>query len=183
MSRLFKIGSTTAALAMLLAACGGGADVTDDDGASGAPTIAGACAPDHPDCVDTIVVNDDEPSASDEPLFIDDEPTEGDAPRATSGFLVGGGLTIPEALTTDATGVLAVKGCYVADTTGVRLCELLAESYPPQCGGESIVVHDLATSDLGTIQSAGGVTWTDDFVTVFGEITDGALVVSANVSG
>ena len=183
MSRLFKIGLTTAALAVVITACGGGADVSNDDGVGDAPAIAGVCAPDQPDCVDTIVVNDDEPSGSDDPLFLDDEPTDGVSPRQPSGFLVDGGLTIPEALTTDAASVLAVKGFYVADSTGVRLCELLAESYPPQCGGESIVVHDLETTDLGIVQNANGVTWTDDVVTVFGEITDGALVVSANVSG
>lgn len=91
-------------------------------------------------------------------------------------MVVGGGLTIDEALTTDATGILAVQGFVVADDSGIRLCDLLAESLPPQCGGASIAVADLDAVDPDELKSSQGVTWTDFPVTIVGEIIDGALV-------
>ena len=97
-------------------------------------------------------------------------------------MLVEGGLSVSEALTTGATGVIAVQGFLVDDGTGARLCEALAESYPPQCGGASILVtgyEDVITVPLGTEQ---GVTWTDESVSLFGEVTGGTLVVSPATS-
>ena len=96
-----------------------------------------------------------------------------------SGFVVGGGLAVSEALTTDATGVLAVKGFVVADADGIRLCEALAESMPPQCGGASIDLANLDAIDPDELRTEQGVTWSDSTVTVLGEIVDGMLVPTA----
>lgn len=156
-----RIGAVIAALALVAAACGGAVEET----------------------VDTAAVIDADPSASDEPLFIDDEPTDGATPGAVSGLVVGGGLTISEALATEATGILAVQGFYVSDGTEARLCESLAESFPPQCGGQSIVVSNIDVGSLGPVSSEAGVEWTDGTVVVFGEIVDGVLEVASNVSG
>ena len=183
MYRFSKIGLTAAAMALLVAAWGGAADESNDDltgvGNNGS-AIAGVCAPDHPDCVDTIIVNDGTPPDSSEPLFLDDEPTDGLTPRASSGLVIDGGLTISEALATEATGVLAVEGFYVSDGTSTRFCELLAESYPPKCAGESIVVHFFNTFEVESLQVADGVEWTDTEVTVFGQIRDGAFNVATS---
>lgn len=156
-----RIGAGIVALALVAAACGGAAEET----------------------VDTAAVIDAGSSVSDDPLFVGDEATDGVTPGGVSGLVVGGGLTISEALATDATGILAVQGFYVSDGIDVRLCEALLESFPPQCGGESIVVHNIDAVDLGPVSLEAGVEWTDGTVVVFGEIVDGVLEVASNVSG
>ncbi|MEX2211191.1 MAG: hypothetical protein WD689_05450 [Gaiellaceae bacterium] len=98
----------------------------------------------------------------------------------------------PSASTTAASSAslwlsaLALAGCgggpgdhtgYLVDTgREVRLCDALAESYPPQCGGESFRVE----GELGAVDwsEAQGVRWTDRPVLLRGEIEDGALRLS-----
>ena len=94
-----------------------------------------------------------------------------------------GGLTIADALASDATGTIAVQGFLVDNGTTARLCEALAESYPPQCGGDSIPVAGYEEMIDVPLASAQGVTWTDEYVTLFGEIIDGTFVVDATVAG
>jgi hypothetical protein len=66
-----------------------------------------------------------------------------------------------------------VRGFLIADARGARLCSVILESYPPQCGGEAIVVRggippavfadlestadepDLAQVAWGTVDIAG----------------------------
>ena len=64
-----------------------------------------------------------------------------------------------------------------------RLCELLAESMPPQCGGASVPVVGYDQLDLGVLSSAQGIIWSDGFVVVFGEMIDGTLVANPGVAG
>ncbi len=144
-------------------------DTTDDTGelppagadeAGDPPAVTGVCAPDEPDCEDTIVVD---PDVGDLPSTRDEEPTTGAARgEATSGFTIDGGLTISEALATSATGILAVKGHLFDDGTGAQLCEGLVglgDSYG--CDGAHISVTNL---DLDTVGSSlvvdNGVTYT-----------------------
>jgi hypothetical protein len=56
------------------------------------------------------------------------------------GMTVDGGLSVDEALDTEVIGVVAVKGYLFNDGTGLRLHNVLAESFPPQCGGASLTV-------------------------------------------
>lgn len=127
----------------------------------------------------TVVV-----SLSDDPgLDGADEPIS-----PAGGLLVDGGLTIPEALATDAIGVLAVRGNLFDDGTGVRLCEMLAESFPPQCGGARLEVAGFGFDQIGqlpdaesiSVTSAQGVTWTDGYVSLLGELEGDVLMVSSN---
>lgn len=170
---------TFSALALLLAACGGGADDADpaslpvNDNPDDTPAVAGACLPDEPDCVDTGVIGG-EPL----PLPNHDEPGTGGA-----GALVDGGLSVGEALTTDATGIIAVQGFLFDDGNGARLCEALAESFPPQCGGASIPITGYEEVIDVPLVSNQNVTWTDLPITVFGEIIDETLVVDPTVAG
>lgn len=97
-----------------------------------------------------------------------------DTAGPSSGILVDGGLTIPEAFETDATGILAVQGFFFDDGTGPRLCELLAESFPPQCGGAELPLADTDFA-LEGLQTEGSVTWSDAYVVVLGELLDGTL--------
>ena len=164
----------TALLALVLAtaACAVASEETSDPNA-GVPQVVGVCAPAVPDCEDTIVVDQGDPT--DEDLFTDDEPRDGVTPPGVSGVLVGGGLTVPEALATDATGVIAVQGFYFDDGSGPRLCEALAESFPPQCGGASLALGEVGDLDLGLLQNNQGITWSDDSIVILGELADGVL--------
>lgn len=182
------------ALALVALACGGGtadenadgpappATVTDDTPTGGStpladdaaisglsPLASGTCPVGTPDCQDT-------PLGGDEPPFVDGEPDLGVDPGDSSGMVVGEGLTVEEALATDAEGVIAVQGFIVSDASGIRLCGVLAESMPPQCGGASVQVSDLATVDPDDLTSAQGVTWSDQPVTILGEIIEGTLI-------
>lgn len=106
-----------------------------------------------------------------------------DGLAASSGFIVDGGLDIPDALAFDGTGVVAVRGYFVSEGTVARLCELLLESYPPQCGGASLVVSNPeALSDV-VLSEQGGTQWSDEYITVFGRIVDGELTIASNVKG
>ncbi len=68
----FPTTGTLAALVILVAACGGAADATSaEPDQPTAPPVAGMCAQDHPDCVDTVV-EDVDPDALDEGAMIRD---------------------------------------------------------------------------------------------------------------
>jgi hypothetical protein len=165
-------------LLLVLAACGAEVDTGElpiNDNPGDTPAPLATCIEDEPECNDTGVVNDTP----------QDLPNDGedDVLSPSSGMVVDGGLTISDALGTDATGVLAVKGFLVADDSGALFCELLAESLPPQCGGASIAIEGYDEVVSVPLKEAQGVTWTDDVFTVFGEIIDGVLVVDNSVTG
>ncbi len=61
------------------------------------------------------------------------------------------------------------RGYLVDDGTTVRLCEALAESYPPQCAVSSLTVEgDLPGGIRWT--EAQGVRWTDEQVELRGKV-------------
>jgi hypothetical protein len=66
----------------------------------------------------------------------------------------------------------SVIGFVVIDDGGARLCEALAESFPPQCGGSAVVIAnpDVLTVALEQEQS---VRWTNERVRLDGTY-DGA---------
>ncbi|MCC6223186.1 MAG: hypothetical protein IT201_06800 [Thermoleophilia bacterium] len=108
----------------------------------------------------------------------------GDGGGNDGGGSPGEALSIEEALASTAEGPLLVSGLIVApEGEAVRLCSALAESYPPQCGGASLVVEGL---DLETVPGLtrttepdlAQVAWTDTPVAVTGELADGVLTVS-----
>jgi hypothetical protein len=148
---------------------GGDAAVSGPAPVSGAdvPPAAGACLVGAEDC-------DDIPGEQAPPLPAEDEPGARVDPDAVP--IVVTDMSVSEALETDAAGLIAVRGFLVADAGGSRLCELLAESLPPQCGGASIEMTSLDGVDPDSIEEAQGVQWTDDLVIVFGQIVDGKLV-------
>jgi hypothetical protein len=177
-----RVFALLAALMLVLAACGS-ADTGDagelplnNDPSNTPPAAAGACLEGEPDCNDTGDMN------TPGPLPLDGSSDSGGS-VTNSGALADGGLTVSEALAGDATGIIAVKGFLVADDTGARLCEALAESLPPQCGGASVPVMDYEEMVDVPLQNAQGVTWTDDVLSLFGELVDGVLVVDPTVTG
>ncbi|HXV58007.1 MAG TPA: hypothetical protein VD704_09075, partial [Gaiellaceae bacterium] len=60
-----------------------------------------------------------------------------------------------------------------------RLCAALAESFPPQCGGPSLVVAGLEPEAVAGIVAEGGVMWTDRPIELEGTVQDGRLEVDA----
>ena len=171
MTNLIRPMNALLALVLATSACAIASETSDPD--AGVPQVAGVCAPAVPDCEDTIVVDQGDPT--DEDLFTDDEPQDGVTPPGVSGVLVGGGLTVPEALATDATGVIAVQGFYFDDGSGPRLCEALAESFPPQCGGASLALGEIGDLDLGQLQNNQGITWSNVSIVILGELANGVL--------
>ena len=95
----------------------------------------------------------------------------------------GPGISVGEALASDLDQPLLVNGFLVASGDGVRLCEALAESYPPQCGGESLTVEGLDLASRDDLSEEGGVSWTDQPVQLLGDVEGGVLTVAGGTSG
>jgi len=174
-----------AAMVLVFSACGSSDDaVGPTDPGDDRPAVAGACIEGVVDCVDTVIIDDSSGSQS------PDVDTGGGAVISGSVTLESG-LTIEEALGSDVAGIVAVRGYLFDDGTGLRLCSVLAESFPPQCGGASMPVEGfgfdrisgLADDELVRVEQSGGVTWTDGPVTLFGEVVDGTFVVDENAVG
>jgi hypothetical protein len=77
----------------------------------------------------------------------------------------GPGISVSEALTHGPTDdIVLVTGALFVNADGtVLLCDAIAESFPPQCGGDRIAVDglDLATVEL---EEANGVRWAEGVV-------------------
>ena len=84
--------------------------------------------------------------------------------------------TTPTARETEFTGYLVQSG------GEARICEALAESYPPQCGGRSYRLLGFDAASVRGVEQANGVSWTEQQVTLRGVLADDGetLVVSAN---
>ena len=81
------------------------------------------------------------------------------------------GMSVAEALGHRATDdLVTVSGALFVDPDGtVRLCDAIAESFPPQCGGERIVVQGLDLDAIANLQTEGDVSWAEG-VTLFGSV-------------
>lgn len=82
------------------------------------------------------------------------------------------GMSVGDALGHQATDdLVAVTGALFGNADGtVYLCEMLMESFPPQCGGERILVEGLGDlRDIAGIQFEGEVAWAEG-VTLFGSV-------------
>jgi hypothetical protein len=83
----------------------------------------------------------------------------------------GPGISVAEALTHGPTDdMVLVTGALFIDADGtVQLCDAIAESFPPQCGGERLAVTGLDPADVPDLQDANGVRWAEG-VTLFGSV-------------
>jgi hypothetical protein len=109
-----------------------------------------------------------------------DPPAAGSTVPQTSGLGAGHGISIDEALASDSDEMLLVTGNILAQDGEVRLCSALAESFPPQCGGASLVVEGLKLEEVDGLITEGDVSWTDRPIQLLGVVGDGALTVSEN---
>jgi predicted secreted protein len=85
-------------------------------------------------------------------------------------------ISVSELLATSPAGQIVVRGSLFDDGTGLRLCEALAESFPPQCPGDSVLISDPSVIEADFTVEAG-VRWTDRVVVLYGELIDGELRV------
>jgi hypothetical protein len=86
----------------------------------------------------------------------------------------GPGLSVADALTHGPTDdIVQVTGALFVNADGtVLLCDAIAESFPPQCGGNRIVVEGLDLSSVDGMQTEGDVRWAES-VTLLGSIEAG----------
>jgi hypothetical protein len=89
-------------------------------------------------------------------------------------------ISIDEALDSGSDEPQLVSGNLLAQGDDVRLCSALAESFPPQCGGPSLVVEGLNFAELDGLITEGDVSWTDRPIELLGVVSDGTLTVSEN---
>ena len=95
---------------------------------------------------------------------------------------VGPGISIAEALGSTLDEPLLVNGFLVVQGDAAEFCETLAESFPPQCGGESLSVEGLDLDAFEGLTTEQDTTWSDEPIQLLGEVEDGVLTTSARVS-
>lgn len=114
----------------------------------------------------------------DAPVDDDDTPppASGSAPAVlviSEGNRGGGdaGMSVSQALRHQATDDLVfVSGALFVNPDGtVLLCEAIAESFPPQCGGARLEVRGLDLATIDGVQREGDVQWAESVV-LFGSV-------------
>ena len=141
-------------------------------GADGIPDVVFVCADNQPDCQDTTT--GDLSTGGNDPVAPTTSPIEG---AASSGMIVDDGLSVSEALAYEGSQPVAVHGYVVRTSEAARLCEALAESYPPQCGGANLIlINPNATDDLPLLED-GNVQWSPDVVILIGTVTGTELTI------
>ena len=89
-------------------------------------------------------------------------------------------MRVEEAVARGARGDVRLSGFLVGRVEGeLRLCAEMLQSYPPQCGGSSVVVRGLRRGDLAKLRADQGGLWSDGEVELSGSLEGGVLTVSA----
>lgn len=92
----------------------------------------------------------------------DDTPAGSDV--TTPDTSVAGPITVEQLVERSADTPIAVEG-FVLVTDGVaRLCAVILESYPPQCGEPSVELVGLDVEALGGVTTDQGVSWKEGVV-------------------
>jgi hypothetical protein len=113
-----------------------------------------------------------EPPAED-PLPDDDG---GDASGGTTMTV----YSVPEARAMAGEGSIHVTGLLIDSGSGWRLCELVLESYPPQCGGDALTGDGVEPS-LFPLEEEGNVRWQTG-ATVVGEVDGDTLTITGSAA-
>ena len=81
------------------------------------------------------------------------------------------GMSVAEAFGHGPTDdIVAVTGALFVSPDGtVLLCDAIAESFPPQCGGERMRVEGLDLAAVPGLQTEGEVSWAEN-VTLLGSV-------------
>ena len=98
-------------------------------------------------------------------------------PPAAGVMLADAGLSVAEARAAEGGVLLAVRAHVVVDDGGAaRLCDAVAESWPPSCAGASMVGTGLPPELVAGLRADGGRRWSDGPVQLLGRVRDGAFV-------
>ena len=147
-------------------------------GADGIPDVLLACAEDHPDCQDTLATGD-LPTGGNDPLAPSTEPNDG---SVSNGMVADDGLSVSEAISYKGSQPVAVHGYVVRTFEAAQLCEALAESYPPQCGGASLALVNPDATDGVPLVEDGEVQWSPDIVILIGTVTGNEFTIDTTAS-
>lgn len=178
MFRMYTVFVVLLSLAVMVSSCAV-SEERSGPGADGIPqVIVGACAEDQPDCEDTLT-DGDLPTGGEDPVAPSSDPSDG---ALSNGMIVGDGLTIPEAIEYEGSESIAVHGYIVRNSSTVQLCELLAESYPPQCGGASLTLVNVDTIDDMPLIEEGEVQWSPERVVLVGTLAGTELTIESTTS-
>lgn len=93
---------------------------------------------------------------------------------------VGGAPLLTPGEAQGRSGLVAVQG-FLWSRPGdgdFRLCDLVLESFPPQCGGSQISLEDVDITEIAGIDFSQNVFWAEQ-VRARGELDDGTLTVEA----
>jgi hypothetical protein len=82
-------------------------------------------------------------------------------------------VSVAIAVDDELTGSVTLTG-FLLDDGQVRLCDAIMESYPPQCGGASVVVEGVDVTALDPATVEGDVAWVEQ-ASVSGQLEDGVL--------
>jgi hypothetical protein len=88
-------------------------------------------------------------------------------------------ITVDQLAARSADTPIAVQGLLIAQDGVVRLCAAILESYPPQCGGESVELTGLDPATVPGATADQGVTWKEGAVLELQRAQDGRFVVLA----
>jgi hypothetical protein len=150
---------------LVLSSCAVSEEHSGPDAGS-APSVLVACAEDAPDCQDTLVTGGEDPLA----------PSTDSDGSASSGMVIEA-LSITDALSYQGSERIAVAGFVVRTQDASRLCDALAESYPPQCAGESIEITNPEATDALPLIEEGDVQWSRERVTVIATVTSEGITI------
>ena len=97
-------------------------------------------------------------------------------------LIIPASVTVPDAIAYRGSEPVAVGGFVVVTSNGAHLCESLAESFPPQCGGARLVLVDGdALGDIVLIEE-GDVQWSPGRVVLTGTVDGDELTVATTAS-
>ena len=134
-------------LSLALAACGGDDTVDETTTTTADPGTSG--------------VSDDET-----------RPADG----VTPGAAMGPGIAVGEAIDYDGEELVLVNGYLFVDADGnVTLASAIAESFPPQPGGDTMTVEGLDLTEFDFSEEQG-IRWTDDQVQILGFVRGDLLI-------
>lgn len=120
-------------------------------------------------------------TGSDQPTSDDDPPPSDPGTGTTADAILiieegatasGPGISVTEAIGQAGGGPVLVNGAlFIDEEGGVLLCEAIAESFPPQCGGARLEVQGLDPGGQ-LLEEANGVRWTES-TQLFGRVVAG----------
>ena len=107
------------------------------------------------------------------------EPAPPQQPPPIAGIGAGPGISIDEAIALQSPEPVLVNGWVYARGSEIRFCDAIAESYPPQCPGVSLLVEGLKLEEVDGLQREGDVAWSER-TQLLGVVADGKLKVGEN---